>query len=171
MGKREGVGNTGRTGWWAVRTGGWGTFGPTVRSDLLTTVESVKAWFIPVVSVVLLLAHTQTCTHAHTHTHTNLCSSHSAQWVNLAIVSAFHWTLSLHRRKYIFSLSYDKCTYCKSLWIKVPAKCPSFKCKCKRPVYKLAYNSMHRKSTTQICPTPTYLTSWTTSSLNPHSHA
>ena len=26
--------------------------------------------------------------------------------------------------------SYDKCTYCKSLWIKESAKCPKCKCKC-----------------------------------------
>ena len=28
-----------------------------------------------------------------------------------------------------FCTSYDKCTYCKLLWIKASAKCP--KCKCK----------------------------------------
>ena len=28
-------------------------------------------------------------------------------------------------------LSCDKCTYCKSLWTKVSAKCPKCKCKCK----------------------------------------
>jgi len=29
------------------------------------------------------------------------------------------------------AVSFNKCTDCKSLWIKEPAKCP--KCKCKRP--------------------------------------
>ena len=28
--------------------------------------------------------------------------------------------------------SYNKCTYCKSLWIKASDKCPKCKCKCKR---------------------------------------
>ena len=53
------------------------------------------------------------------------------KWVNLAIVAALHlvlWTSLLYRQLHIVSLSYDKCTYCEGLWIKVSARCP--KCKC-----------------------------------------
>ena len=54
------------------------------------------------------------------------------EWVNLAIVSGWHlvlWTTLLNRQGYIVaSLSSDKCTYCKSLWIKASAKRPECKC-------------------------------------------
>ena len=59
--------------------------------------------------------------------HSYLCWTR--EWVNLAIVGALHlvlWTSLLYRQRYIVSLSYDKCTYCKSLWIKGSAEC---KCK------------------------------------------
>ena len=42
------------------------------------------------------------------------------EWLNLAIGSL---NILLYRQRYIFSPSYDKCTYCKSLWIKAYAKC------------------------------------------------
>ena len=52
------------------------------------------------------------------------------EWVNLAIVSAWHlvlWISLLKRQRYIIvSLSSDKCTCnCKSLWIKASAKRPT----------------------------------------------
>ena len=35
--------------------------------------------------------------------------------------------VGLARRRYVVvSLSYDECTYCKSLWIKASAKCPKY---------------------------------------------
>ena len=51
--------------------------------------------------------------------------------VTLAIVSAWDlvlWTSLLYRQRYIVSLSSDKCTSCKLLWIEESAKRP--KCKC-----------------------------------------
>ena len=53
------------------------------------------------------------------------------EWVNLAIVSALPlvlWTSLLYWQQYSVSPSSDKCTYCRSLWIKPSAKWP--KCKC-----------------------------------------
>ena len=49
---------------------------------------------------------------------------------------SFYLSISELRQKqtiqtYCFT-SYDKCTDCKSLWIKASAKCPKCKCKCKR---------------------------------------
>ena len=38
------------------------------------------------------------------------------------------WTSLLYRQRYVVSLSSNKCTNCKSLWIKVLAKCPQSTC-------------------------------------------
>ena len=40
------------------------------------------------------------------------------EWVNLVIVGAWHYCTDY----IVVSLSSDKCTYCKSLWIKASAK-------------------------------------------------
>ena len=62
------------------------------------------------------------------------------EWVNLAIVSAWHlvlWIFLLYQQQYIFSLSSDKLrTYCKLLWIKASAKCP--KCRCKSITHRFS---------------------------------
>ena len=50
------------------------------------------------------------------------------EWVNLVIVSAWHWSL-LYRHHCNAPLSSDKCTYCQWLRMKVSAKCPKYKCK------------------------------------------
>ena len=53
------------------------------------------------------------------------------EWVNLVSVSAWHlvlWTSLMYRQRYVVSHSYDKCTYCKSRWIKASAKGPECKC-------------------------------------------
>ena len=68
---------------------------------------------------------------------TGICSAPASffvvngEWLNLAIVSALHLFLStslLYRIHIVVSLSSDKCTYCKSLWIKTSAKCPECIC-------------------------------------------
>ena len=54
------------------------------------------------------------------------------EWVGLAIVLALGSMNIFTVPTAMYCLtSYDKCTYCKSLWIKAPAKCP--KCKCIAP--------------------------------------
>ena len=66
--------------------------------------------------------------------------------VNLAIVTAWHLVLGtslLDRQRYIVSLSYDKCTYCKSLFIKASAKCP--KCECVKCIC-LCLRSMEQRT-------------------------
>ena len=51
--------------------------------------------------------------------------------LKIVLSNLFIWTSLLYQQRYIVvSLSSDKCTHCKSLWIKVSTKCP--KCKCKR---------------------------------------
>ena len=52
------------------------------------------------------------------------------EWVNLVMISAWHlvlWAILLYQQRYIVSLSSDKCTFCKSLWIKASDK--YLKCK------------------------------------------
>ena len=52
--------------------------------------------------------------------------------LNLVIVSALHlvlWRSLLYRQRYIVPPSSERCTYCKSPWIKTSIKCPTFKWK------------------------------------------
>ena len=51
------------------------------------------------------------------------------EWVKLVIVSACFYEHS-YCSDILLSLSSDKCTYCKSLWIKASAKCPKCKLLC-----------------------------------------
>jgi len=72
--------------------------------------------------------------------------------INLAIMNAWKLLYSyLYVPQRYIAVSFNKCTYCKSLWIKASAKRP--KCKCKYIYYFLfCGHQMTSASATTTCP-------------------
>ena len=63
--------------------------------------------------------------------------------VSLAIVVLALGSMNIHSvpAAIYWCTFYDKCTYCKSLWIKASAKWPKCKCKCKSTYHTINYNT------------------------------
>ena len=75
------------------------------------------------------------------------------EWVSLAIVLALGSMKIFTVLTAIYCCtSYDKCTYCKSLWIKASAKCPKCKCKCKKIIFRQAAKTTSVEINTTVSP-------------------
>ena len=94
-----------------------------------------------------------------------LCIHHFAFFLHYCLplfysLLLFLWTSLLFRQWCIVSLSSDKCTYCKSLWIKASAK----SCKCFLPKDTRLVAPMQRAS---WCPSFSTASPWSLNTVTP----